>query len=839
MSAHALSTASAAAGAIVADRRRARREAAAVALAALLLVVATGLGLWLASSAAIRGNFAQHLTGLAQAAAVQVDAQLHAGLRDAAQRDSEQYLRAVAPLRRLRAAVPDVRFIYTVVADGARVRFVLDAAEPGDHDGDGRDDRAQIGEVMAGKNPANCPVFGTDGRPGVATASAEPVTDRWGTFMTGWAPLLDASGRQYGALGVDIDADVYIGRLAGAQRWMLLGLLPAGLLVAGLALGFFRIRLRGLEAARHAFEAGQVLALEQQRLRSIVEGTAVGTWEANLDTDRIHVDERWARMIGRTIADFSQLDAKGFLSLVHPEDRPATRDGIVECLRVEGRLLECDLRMHHAEQRWVWIRVRGKVIERTADGKALRMVGTHVDISGRKAMELELSDAARRDRLTGLANRQVFLEQLRASIERVRSREQACVAVLFLDFDRFKMVNDALGHEAGDELLRQITRRLRHALRAAEERMGRQGTNTVARFGGDEFLVLLDGLQQASAARLVSDLLLTALAPAYDICGHQVYSTASIGIATSDQRLAGAEELMRNADMAMYEAKRAGGARAVVFDDAMYLRLTRRLAIEDGLRNRLGSTEFSLVYQPIVDLGTGRTVSLEALARWRHPVLGNVPPAEFVPLAEESGHVVALGAWVLGEACAMLAQWRRVDPDGAPDTVSINTSRAELALGERFLAQVREALATSGLPPACLQIEVTEREVMRDPAASLRLVQQLRGLGVSLAMDDFGTGTSSLACLRDYPFDVIKIDQSFLRDLVAQSDVLPLVHATLVLAENLGKRSVAEGVESAAQVAILQSMGCHYGQGYYFSRPMPADQLAAWLLTGAARRPAS
>jgi diguanylate cyclase (GGDEF)-like protein/PAS domain S-box-containing protein len=837
MSADPTPTVPAAPGTSIAERRQALREALVVALAALLLVVATGLGLWLAGSAAIRGNYRQHLVGLAQAAAVQVDPGLHDSLREPSQRDGADYLRAVAPLRRLRAAVPEVRFIYTVVPDGNRVRFVLDADEPGDHDGDGRDDRAAIGEVFEGKDPADCPVFGVAGGPGVAVASGEPATDKWGTFMTGWAPLRDANGRQFGVLGVDVDARIYTGRLASARRWMLFGLLPAGLLVAGLAVGFFRIRLRGLEAARRAIEAGQVLAMEQERLRSIVEGTAVGTWEARLDADHIHVDERWAGMIGRTPAQLGRLDTATFLSLVHPDDRAPTRAAIIECLRVDGRLLEYDLRMRHAEGHWVWIRVRGKVIERAPGGRALRMVGTHVDISARKAMELELADAARRDRLTGLANRAVFLEELRASVERVRSGRQACLAVLFLDFDRFKVVNDSLGHEAGDELLRQITVRLRDALQAAASRMGRPDAGIVARFGGDEFLVLLDSLPQAAAAREVAEQLLAALTPAYDIDGRQVFSTASVGIATSDPPLAGADELMRNADMAMYEAKRAGGARAVVFDQAMYLRLTRRLAIEDGLRNRLGNAEFSLAYQPIVDLDTGRTVSVEALARWRHPTLGEVTPSEFVPLAEESGLVVALGAWVLREACAMLAQWRRDDPDGAADTVSINTSRAELALGERFLAQVRAALAESGLPAHCLQIEVTEREVMRDPATSLRLVQQLRGLGVSLAMDDFGTGTSSLACLRDYPFDVIKIDRSFMQDLVAQSDVLPVIHATVVLAENLGRRSIAEGVESAAQVAILQSMGCHYAQGYYFSEPLPSGQLAAWVLKGAARRP--
>lgn len=818
------------------DRRRALREALLVALAALTLVLATGLGLWLAASAAIRGNYHEHLIGLAQAAAAHIDPQLHDSLRDPAQRDSAEYERAAAPLRRMRKAVPEVRFLYTAVADGEHVRFVLDADEPGDHDGDGLDDRVGVWEAMEDKHPSDCPVFGTAGKPGVPTTNSGPFTDRWGTSLTGWAPLLDETGRQFGAVGIDVDASVYLGRLASARNWMLFGLLPAGLLVAGLAMGVFRIRMRGLQDARSAADAARVLAEEQERLRSVVEATAVGTWETDMETDRIHVDEQWAAMIGRTPAQLGVFTGAAFLTLVHPQDRHSARDAIVESLHTDGSLLECDLRLEHADHHWVWVRVRGKVIERAPDGRALRMVGTHVDISARKAMELELADAARRDRLTGLANRATFLEELRASVERVRSGRQACLAVLFLDFDRFKVVNDSMGHEAGDELLRQIAARLRDSLHQIEGRMGRAGKGIIARFGGDEFLILLDGLPHPALAQQVAEELLVALAASYEIHGRQVVSRASIGIATSEQHMTGADQIMRNADMAMYEAKRNGGHRAVVFDQAMYQGFTRRLAIEEGLRERLGGREFSLVYQPIVDLETGRTVSVEALTRWQHPQLGEVSPAEFVPVAEETGLVVTLGAWVLREACGMLAHWRRIDPENAPDTVSINTSRAELGLGERFLSQVRTALEESGLPPACLQVEVTEREVMRDPATSLRLVRALRGLGVSLAMDDFGTGTSSLACLRDYPFDVIKVDRSFMQDMGSQSDVLPLIHATLVLAENLGKRSVAEGVESAAQVAILQSMGCHYGQGYYFSKPMPREQLTQWVLSGAGRR---
>jgi diguanylate cyclase (GGDEF)-like protein/PAS domain S-box-containing protein len=447
------------------------------------------------------------------------------------------------------------------------------------------------------------------------------------------------------------------------------------------------------------------------------------------------------------------------------------------------------------------------------------------DISQRKAMESELAAAARCDKLTGLANRTLFMERLQEVVDRVHAGEQQSFAVLFLDFDHFKLINDALGHEAGDELLRQIAARLRASLRTSAT-SGDDGAGTlICRFGGDEFLVLLRGLHVSTDANRIAERLLNALAPAYSIHGRDVHSTASIGIVTSEQRIESAEAVVRNADVAMYEAKRSGRACSVVFNEAMHTRLTRQVTIESGLRKALGTTQLSLVYQPIVELDTGAMVSAEALLRWNHPTLGPVSPAEFIPVAEDCGLIVALGQWVLQEACRALVAWRRQDPDGAPATVSVNISRAELALGKRLLARVRETLQTTGLPAHCLQLEVTEREVMRDPAASLELMRELQAIGVHMAMDDFGTGTSSLGCLRDYPFDTIKVDRSFVSDLVASPDVLAVIHATITLVENLGKAGVAEGVENESQVAILQSLGCRYAQGYYFSRPVPADKL--------------
>jgi diguanylate cyclase (GGDEF)-like protein len=469
------------------------------------------------------------------------------------------------------------------------------------------------------------------------------------------------------------------------------------------------------------------------------------------------------------------------------------------------------------------------------DGSGREVIWSIVqDISDRKAMESELTEAARRDKLTGLANRTLLMDRLQRAIGRVRAGTQQRFAVLFLDFDHFKLINDTLGHEAGDELLRQIGTRLRRTLRAADAMSDEEAGNLVARFGGDEFVILLNDSHDSAAAGKVAERLLNALAPAYGVGGRDVHSTASIGIVTSDHCTESAEAVIRNADVAMYEAKRCGRACSVIFNEAMHTRLTRHVTIESGLRKALGTDELTLVYQPIVELEGGRMVSAEALLRWRHPTLGTISPAEFIPIAEDSGLIVPLGDWVLQEACRQLVEWRRAAPELAPRTISVNVSRAELALGPRLLQRIRETLVRTGLPPSCLQLEVTEREVMRDPAASHDLMHHLRAIGVRLAMDDFGTGTSSLACLRDYPFDTIKIDRSFVSDLAASRDVLAVIHATVTLVENLGMASVAEGVETPAQVAILQSLGCRYAQGYHFARPVPPGELLTALAAPAA-----
>jgi len=448
------------------------------------------------------------------------------------------------------------------------------------------------------------------------------------------------------------------------------------------------------------------------------------------------------------------------------------------------------------------------------------------DIGPRKRLERQLRHEARTDKLTGLPNRALLMERLQESVARVRSDAAQRFALLFVDFDRFKLVNDTLGHDTGDQLLRLIAERLREALRA-DDVLGGGGRlgNLVARFGGDEFVVLLNDVVSAEQAGRVAQRLLNIFAVPYIVRHKEIHSSASIGIVCADASCESAATVLRNADMAMYEAKRAGRSTLAFFDPGMQVRLTRAVRVEEALRRAIQLEQLSLVYQPIVDLGTGQVTSAEALLRWQHPELGAVSPNEFIPIAEESGLILAIGEWVLWQACRQWRRWQQQAPGLAPGSISVNLSRVQMSQGDRLLAQVAAAIQSTGMQAHQLQLEVTEREVMRDPAGARQLMDRLRTMGVKLAMDDFGTGTSSLGCLREYPFDVIKIDKSFIDGLSGSSDMLAVIHATVSVIENLGMISVAEGIEQAMQVGVLQSLGCHYGQGYFFSRPLAGDRL--------------
>jgi diguanylate cyclase (GGDEF)-like protein/PAS domain S-box-containing protein len=444
------------------------------------------------------------------------------------------------------------------------------------------------------------------------------------------------------------------------------------------------------------------------------------------------------------------------------------------------------------------------------------------DITNAKAHEAQLKTAATRDRLTGLPNRAAMLSHMQELLSQCASGASGGFATLFLDFDRFKLVNDTLGHAVGDSLLCEIADRLRSVVRDEPGWL-------CARFGGDEFVLTVPDIPRPAALLPFAQQLLEALKPAFYVGGHELHSSASVGVALAGQRRVDTETLLREADIAMYEAKRRGRAQLAFFGADMDARLQRSVLIENGLRHAVVRGELSVAYQPIVDLHDRHMVSAEALLRWRHPELGQVSPAEFIPVAEESGHILAIGEWVLRESCRQWMAWHAEQPSTRPHTVSVNLSRVQLAQGQRLISLVRSVLQDTGMAPEHLQLEVTEREVMSTQDDMVELLRQLHALGVKLAMDDFGTGASSLGCLRNLPFDVIKIDKSFMADLSRDIQAMAIAQATISVIGNLGMSSVAEGVENPEDVSVLQALGCQYGQGYLFQRPVAGSQLlSAW-----------
>lgn len=435
----------------------------------------------------------------------------------------------------------------------------------------------------------------------------------------------------------------------------------------------------------------------------------------------------------------------------------------------------------------------------------------NIEISERKRLMEQLQTLAYRDTLTGLPNRPAILQSIQEAIHAPRKRH---FALLFLDFDRFKLINDSLGHESGDELLKQIAGRLRSSLRSRDK-------ITPARLGGDEFVVLLNDLNATADAIEVAQRLLQVFSEGFLVGGNTVYSTASIGIVTSEHCFASASEMIRDADLAMYEAKRKGRGGFVLYDEALREKANRRLRLETELREAIDHGQLEVAYQPIIALESGQRVGVEALMRWWHPELGDVPPTEFIPIAEETGLIIRLGAWILEEACRQWSFWRRNLAEQAPDCLHVNVSRKQL-LQPDFIEIVAATLERHAVPPENLHLEVTETLFMEDQTSVIATLTALRDRGIKIDMDDFGTEYSTLSCLHELPLDLLKIDRVFITNVGYVRDFAALLHAVMTLADNLDLKVVAEGVENAEQLALLQALGCDFGQGFFLAKPMLA-----------------
>ena len=542
-----------------------------------------------------------------------------------------------------------------------------------------------------------------------------------------------------------------------------------------------------------------------------------GLWDLDLATQNVYYSPRWKSMLGYEDGEISESTEEWF-SRVHPEDLADFNASIGKHIQGEIPYFESEHRMLHKDGSYRWMLTRG-LAKRNGEGNAYRIAGSQTDITERKRAEEQLVYDAFHDGLTGLPNRALFTDRLDRALERAKRRDDFTVAVLFLDLDRFKVVNDSLGHMTGDQLLIGVARRLEGALRHVD---------TVARLGGDEFVVLLEDIEDVSQATQSAERIQTLLREPFILDESEVFTSASIGIAASTTSYNRAEDIIRDADIAMYRAKSMGKARHELFDEAMHGRAVELLKLETDLRKAVDREEFRLHYQPIISLKSGEVVGFEALIRWMHPARGLTYPAAFLPLAEETGMSVLMGNWILREACQQLKSWQNGPALDRDLWVSVNLSSRQL-LQPDLTKVVAHSIAEAQIDPASLQLEVTEGIIMDEPEAATAVLVGLRSLGVRLPIDDFGTGYSSLAYLHRFPISSLKIDKSFVKNVDSGGEDEVIVRTIVNLAHNLDMDVIAEGVETEEQLEALKELGCEYGQGFLFSEPVPVEKATALL----------
>lgn len=575
-----------------------------------------------------------------------------------------------------------------------------------------------------------------------------------------------------------------------------------------------------------AHNAAQALSDSEARWRLALEAAGDGVWDWYVQTGREYCSDALVRMLGFQPGELahwsSVLDGR-----THPDDLPGMARDRDAHFNGQTPSYSNEHRLQCKDGSWMWVLSRGMVIARDEHHRPLRMLGTLTDITPRKHAETLIWQQAHFDALTGLPNRSMLRQQLDQALAEVAAVGHG-LAVMFVDLDQFKQVNDTLGHEVGDHLLVQAAERLR-------ECVGPGGI--VARMGGDEFTVVVKGLQPrpANCAETLQPLLqhlLVALSTKFDLGPHQVFVSASIGVACYPDDALLVEDLFKHADQALYAAKGAGRNRHRFFTQDLHAAAQLRARLDADLRTALPLQQLEVVYQPLVELHTGRVFKAEALLRWRHPTLGMVSPAQFIPVAEASGLIVPMGEWVFEQAAAQVALWRNLlDPQFQ---ISVNKSPVQCHHHVSHHTSWAQQLKAMGLPTSCIAMEITEGLLLDTSQATTEHMKTLQDEGMDVALDDFGTGYSSLSYLQKLDIDFLKIDQSFVRNLSAESTDLTLCKAIIAMANALGMRVVAEGVETAEQCRLLTQAGCHFGQGYLFARPMSPDAFEAWMASGGA-----
>ena len=639
-----------------------------------------------------------------------------------------------------------------------------------------------------------------------------------------------------------------IALLAGLQGWPLPSMLAW---TAALALALLEPAVRAMHRQRSVLEAqntllrGQLLLAdqvqamaqtaparsgEQQKMLALWAALPAGVLVLSESGEVVDANPAAERLLGLSVEQLRHLrslDCGGRVVREDGSSYPMSEQPVFRTLRTGQALSNESLGLYTptGELRWLLVNT---VPQFDAQSRMVGVIACFIDATDRRALQDRLHHSARTDALTQLPNREAVMDRLARAIDHAKRHPGYGFAVLFMDFDRFKQVNDTLGHGAGDELLRQIAQRLQHTLRPGDA-LARidSGQAVAARLGGDEFVVVLEGVREHATVRAITERLMADLREPYTVAHHPVQSSASIGVVLWQGQGLGPQEILRNADTAMYEAKRAGRNRYVIFDDSMHDRVVHTLAVQADLRLALAGDELFLVYQPVVDLSTQRLMGVEALVRWRHPTRGLLMPAEFIAVAEECGLIDALGERVLQLACRQFVQWGRELGAHAPRQIAVNMSRAQLKR-PGLAAEVAGLLVATGMPAARLQLEITESLAAQDECVQATL-RELKSLGVKLALDDFGTGYSSLACLHLLPVDTVKIDRSFIIHALTVEYHRVLIEATIRVARTLGMRTVAEGIETQDQAVLMRQLCCDAGQGYLYGRPMTAAELAPWL----------
>jgi len=581
------------------------------------------------------------------------------------------------------------------------------------------------------------------------------------------------------------------------------------------AIAFARVR------TQLSLKRGDELRRESEERYSLaLAGSQDGIWDWNLKTNAIQFSARWKQTLGYEEEEI-QTEVREWLDRIHPDDRIRVEHDMNAFITGAVPNFENEHRILHRDGSYLWILSRGVAI-RDESGIALRIAGSQTDITAVKIT----------DPLTGLPNRVFFMDRLNRVVDRSKRVHGHLFAVLFLDLDRFKLINDSLGHVVGDELLVSFVRRIEQELRRTDVVFRYGPCNTLARLGGDEFTVLLDDLQHPSDALRVAERLSDVLRNPFRVGGREIFITASIGVALNSTGFESSLDLLQHADIAMYRAKTKRGT-VELFDSEMQASAIARLQLETELRQAVDRGEFMNWYQSIVDLNSAQIIGFEALVRWRHPSRGLIAPADFIEIAEDTGIIVPLGHQVLREACHQVSEWQRIRPGDPPLIVSVNMSWRNLMQTD-LPSEICQLVHEAGIHPSSLKLEITESMVMSNPEKAKAILQELKTFGVLIGMDDFGTGYSSLGYLPSFPLHTLKIDQSFVSRIEVDSDKREIVRTIIVLAHNLGLEVIAEGIETKEQMIILRELGCEFGQGYFFSRPMGGAS-ASELLRAVAR----